>query len=96
MALTLNFIVIINTYDLYNIELNKRKYNDIGDRNWTYILKLHSSWILVGVKYNEFENYKAKQINFNKFKNGENIALDIQRWTSYKTNNSKYKNVGVF
>ena len=96
MALTCDFIVIINTYDLYNIELNKRKYNGLGDRNWTYILKLHSSRIPVGTKYNEFQNYKAKQINFNKFKNEENIALDVEGWTSYKTNHSKYKNVGVF
>ena len=34
--------------------------------------------------------------NFNKFKDEENIALDVEGWTSYKTNDSKYKNVGVF
>ena len=61
MALTCDFIVIINTFDLYNIELNKRKYNGFGDRNWTYILKLHSSRIPVSTKYNEFQNYKPKK-----------------------------------
>lgn len=91
-----DFIITINNYNLYNIEINKRYYPGLYARNWNYILKLHSSRIPTGIKYRDLNKYSSKQINFNKFKNDDNLALDIEGWTSYKTSKKKHKNVGVF
>ena len=96
ISLTCDYIIVVNKYYLYNIELNKKKYNGLIERNYTYVLKLHASRIPTGATYKEFTKYQTRQLNFNKYKNDENLGIDVLGWSSYITNNRKFKNIGVF
>ena len=96
-ALKCDYIVIINEFHLYNLEINRRFYTGLVERNWTYILKLHASRVPVGTRYRDFKKYYSRQINFNRYRNASGVAVDQQAFVSLVDSNSfSLENLGVF
>jgi hypothetical protein len=92
---TCDYIMVINDYYLYNIEINRTYYNGLFDRNYNYILKLNATRILKGTKYKDLSKYQANQINFNGFRRKGVPGIDIVGMISYVTNEPRYKNIGI-
>jgi predicted transposase/invertase (TIGR01784 family) len=92
---TCDYIIVVNDYYLYNIEINRTYYNGLFDRNYNYILKLNATRIPKGTKYKDLSKYQANQINFNGFSRKGVPGIDIEGMMSYVTNEPRYKNIGI-
>ncbi len=96
-SLKCDYIVVINTYYLYNIEINRVPYTGLTERNATYILKLQTSRIPVGATYKEIKKYYATQLNFNGFASFNGLPIDEFRLMSTKYPQTPLMdNLGIF
>lgn len=78
MKLVCDYAVIIEDTYLFNIELNRKNYGGWWDRNFCYILKLHTSRIKKKTPYCELEKYKCIQINLNRFPNPDDEIINVE------------------
>lgn len=68
-ALKCDYIMIINDDYQYNLEINRKNYEGLYERNLAYIFKLHASRIKKGMNYQEIKKITSTQINLNNYKN---------------------------
>ena len=78
MKLVCDYAVIIEDTYLFNVELNRKNYEGWWDRNFCYILKLHTSRIKKKTPYCELEKYKCIQINLNRFPNPDDEIINVE------------------
>lgn len=81
-----DFVVKIEDSYKINIEINTSKYIGLNERNFLFVSRLFSNMIPKGTKYQSFVNYKAVQLNINKFSNINDKIISKIMLTDLDTN----------
>ena len=100
-ALICDYYIKINDVLELNIEVNKRYYPGLEERNIAYCFKIYGDHFRSGDKYNKFKQYLLFQINFNNYKNpdrevvNEFYIIDTKNHKNYLTKNVCFINVDI-
>lgn len=81
-----DFVVKIEDSYKINIEINTSKYIGLNERNFLFVSRLFSNMIPKGTNYQSFVNYKAVQLNINKFSNINDKIISKIMLTDLDTN----------
>ena len=71
-----DYIIKLDNINDLNIELNRKQYPGVVERNMTYSFKIYYEHFNRGNEYSEFKKYNLIQVNFNKFKNPNNKSIN--------------------
>ena len=71
-----DYIIKLDNVNDLNIELNRKQYPGVVERNMTYSFKIYYEHFNRGNEYSEFKKYNLIQVNFNKFKNPNNKSIN--------------------
>ena len=71
-----DYIIKLDNVNDLNIELNRKQYPGVVERNMTYSFKIYYEHFNKGNEYSEFKKYNLIQVNFNKFKNPNNKSIN--------------------
>lgn len=71
-----DYIIKLDNINDLNIELNRKQYPGVVERNMTYSFKNYYEHFNRGNEYSEFKKYNLIQVNFNKFKNPNNKSIN--------------------
>ena len=100
-ALICDYYIKINDVLELNIEINKRHYPGLEERNIAYCFKIYGDHFRSGDKYNKFKQYLLFQINFNNYKNPDNevvkefYIIDTNNPKNYLTKNVCFINIDI-
>ena len=82
-----DYIIKLDNVNDLNIELNRKQYPGVVERNMTYSFKIYYEHFNRGNEYSEFKKYNLIQVNFNKFKNPN--SKSINKYYLLDANDSK-------
>ena len=82
-----DYIIKLDNINDLNIELNRKQYPGVVERNMTYSFKIYYEHFNRGNEYSEFKKYNLIQVNFNKFKNPN--SKSINKYYLLDANDSK-------
>ena len=71
-----DYIIKLDNINDLNIELNRKQYPGVVERNMTYSFKIYYEHFNRRNEYSEFKKYNLIQVNFNKFKNPTNKSIN--------------------
>ena len=71
-----DYIIKLDNVNDLNIELNRKQYPGVVERNMTYSFKIYYEHFNRENEYSEFKKYNLIQVNFNKFKNPNNKSIN--------------------
>ena len=100
-SLICDYYIKINDILELNIEVNKRHYPGLEERNIAYCFKIYGDHFRSGDKYNKFKQYLLFQINFNNYKNPNNeivkefYIIDTKNPKNYLTKNVCFINIDI-
>ena len=100
-SLICDYYIKINDALELNIEINKRHYPGLEERNIAYCFKIYGDHFRSGDKYNKFKQYLLFQINFNNYKNPDNevvkefYIIDTKNPQNYLTKNVCFINIDI-